>query len=96
MKVFLLPALAFLPLMSPALAATVEDYMDAHNPARIYDWNTVDLLRSIKLGRVKIDARSHDELIAELEKMAHGVTDVCREAQNSVERGRMEEEILPP
>lgn len=67
------PAIAAIFALSLLTASAEEHYVDSWNPVRIYRWETLDLLRTIKVKAVKIDAATCDELIAQVKKAVHGV-----------------------
>ncbi len=56
-----------------AAAAYEEPYWETKNPARVFDWDTLKLLLSTKIEKVKIDADSPEKLISQLEKAVHGI-----------------------
>ncbi len=68
-----LPVIAVIFALSSLTASAEEHYVDSWNPVRIYSLETLDLLRTIKVKAVKIDAATHDELIAQVKKAIHGV-----------------------
>lgn len=52
----------------------VENYVETDNCARIFDWGALELLQTTKVTKaVKIDAKSSEELVAQLEKVMQGI-----------------------
>jgi hypothetical protein len=51
----------------------VESYLETKNPVRIYDWDTLKLLLSTKVSKVKIDADSPEKLVTQLEGAVRAV-----------------------
>lgn len=51
-----------------AAESNAEPYWETNNPVRIFDWDTLMLLQSMKVNRVSINADSAQKLISQLEK----------------------------
>ncbi|MEM1296772.1 MAG: hypothetical protein AAGH89_15510 [Verrucomicrobiota bacterium] len=55
-----------------------EPYWETRNPARIFDWNTLEILYSNQVDEANIDAQTPEDLIAQLE----AIFDMVNEAEN--------------
>ena len=66
-------ALAFAVQSGFAKEPYEEPYWETQNPARIFDWETLSLLLSKRAPVVKIEAKSPEALVAQLEAIFDGV-----------------------
>jgi len=76
-KLILLPIVAAMAAFAPTDGLTAEPYEEPYwetkNPVRIFDWDTLKLLLSTKVEKVRIKADSPEKLIAQLDAACRGV-----------------------